>query len=232
MISDDDNNNDKNKNSINNKDIGIDVIVDNDLRSNNDNINDSINKENNEKVNFENKKIDNIKNNKVLFIDIPQKELINTNIIKQGINTYKNKIIKEINFDISNTKDKMEIRSAFSRRGLKPEIFKHNQRKNYIKIYNNINANIPTNFDSISRLKLKKDKSNNLLETINNFKRDDIKINYDDKDDKNIIENLIKKNNSDFYIFYVIKYILFEERKNYISEYELENLSYKNALNN
>ena len=124
----------------------------------------------------------------------------------------------------------MEIRSAFSRRGLKPEIFKHNQRKNYIKIYNNINVNIPTNFDSISRLKLKKDKSNNLLETINNFKRDDIKINYDDKDDKNIIENLIKKNNSDFYIFYVIKYIPFEERKNYISEYELENLSYKNAL--
>ena len=231
LIFDDDNNNDKNKNSINNKDIGIDVIVDNDLRSNNDNINDSINKENNEKINFESKKIDNIKNNKVLFIDIPQKELINTNIIKQGINTYKNKIIKEINFDISNTKDKMEIRSAFSRRGLKPEIFKHNQRKNYIKIYNNINANIPTNFDSISRLKLnKKDKSNNLLETINNFKRDDIKINYDDKDDKNIIENLIKKNNSDFYIFYVIKYIPFEERKNYISEYELENLSYKNAL--
>ena len=231
LIFDDDNNNDINKNSINNKDIGIDVILDNNLRANNDNINDSINKENNEKVNFENKKIDNIKNNKKLFIDIPQKELINTNIIKQGINTYKNKIIKEINFDISNTKDKMEIRSAFSRRGLKPEIFKHNQRKNYIKIYNNINANIPTNFDSISRLKLnKKDKSNNLLETINNFKRDDIKINYDDKDDKNIIENLIKKNNSDFYIFYVIKYVPFEERKNYISEYEVDNLSYKNAL--
>ena len=165
LIFDDDNNNDINKNSINNKDIGIDVIVDNDLRSNNDNINninDSINKENNEKVNFESKKIDNIKNNKKLFIDIPQKELINTNIIKQGINTYKNKIIKEINFDIPNTKNKMEIRSAFSRRGLKPEIFKHNQRKNNIKIYNNINVNIPTNFDSISRLKLKKDKSNNL----------------------------------------------------------------------
>ena len=113
LIFDDDNNNDINKNSINNKDIGIDVIVDNDLRSNNDNINDSINKENNEKLNFECKKIDNIKNNKVLFIDIPKNELINTNIIKQGINTYKNKIIKEINFDISNTKDKMEIRSVF-----------------------------------------------------------------------------------------------------------------------
>lgn len=34
----------------------------------------------------------------------------------------------------------------------------------------------------------------------------------------------------DLYIFNVIKYIDYEKRKNYLSEYEIENLSYKNAL--
>ena len=34
----------------------------------------------------------------------------------------------------------------------------------------------------------------------------------------------------DLYIFNVIKYFDYEKRKNYLSEYEIENLSYKDAL--
>ena len=44
------------------------------------------------------------------------------------------------------------------------------------------------------------------------------------------IEELKKKNGIDFYIYNVIKYIEYEKRKNFLSEYEIENLSYKDAL--
>ena len=48
----------------------------------------------------------------------------------------------------------------------------------------------------------------------------------------NIIENdeLKNKKGLDLYIFNVIKYFDYEKRKNYLSEYEIENLSYKDAL--
>ena len=50
------------------------------------------------------------------------------------------------------------------------------------------------------------------------------------KEEEIIIEKIKEKNNSDYYIFYVIKYIPFENRKLFLSESEIENLSYKNAL--
>jgi len=80
------------------------------------------------------------------------------------------------------------------------------------------------------------DKSNNYLNNKKNNKDlifaqedDDIKK-KEKKDEEKIIEKLKEKNSSDFYIFYVIKYIPFENRKNFLSEPEIQNLSYKCAL--
>ena len=47
---------------------------------------------------------------------------------------------------------------------------------------------------------------------------------------KKKIKELKKKEGIDFYIYNLIKYIDYEKRKNYLSEYEIENLSYKDAL--
>jgi len=50
------------------------------------------------------------------------------------------------------------------------------------------------------------------------------------KGEEKIIKELKEKNNSDFYIYCIIKNIISEKRKTYLSEYEMEGLSYKNAL--
>ena len=50
------------------------------------------------------------------------------------------------------------------------------------------------------------------------------------KREEKIITELKEKNNSDFYIYCIIKNIIFEKRKTLLSEYEIEGLSYKNAL--
>ena len=53
---------------------------------------------------------------------------------------------------------------------------------------------------------------------------------HKDKSEEEIIKKLKEKNNSDFYIYKVIKGVIPEKRKEYLSECEIENLSYKNAL--
>ena len=50
------------------------------------------------------------------------------------------------------------------------------------------------------------------------------------KREEKIITELKEKNNSDFYIYRIIKNIIFGKRKILLSEYEIEGLSYKNAL--
>ena len=50
------------------------------------------------------------------------------------------------------------------------------------------------------------------------------------KEEQKLIKELKEKENSEFYIYYVIKYIPYEKRKKFLSENEIENLSYKNAL--
>ena len=55
-------------------------------------------------------------------------------------------------------------------------------------------------------------------------------ISEEDEKEKKIIKNLKEKKNSDFYVYYVIKIIKPEKRKEYLSEYEIEDLSYLNAL--
>ena len=68
--------------------------------------------------------------------------------------------------------------------------------------------------------------------SLNNIKEKyyTIELNKDDEKEKKIIDKLKGKNNSDYYIYYIIKNIPYEERKIYLSESEIENLSYKNAL--
>ena len=53
---------------------------------------------------------------------------------------------------------------------------------------------------------------------------------HKDKSEEEIIKKLKEKNNSDFYIYKVIKGVIPEKRKEYLSEYEIGDLSYKNAL--
>ena len=52
----------------------------------------------------------------------------------------------------------------------------------------------------------------------------------DEDEEQKIIDKLKGKNNSDFYIYYLIKFIPFEKRKTYLTESEIQSLSYKNAL--
>ena len=59
-----------------------------------------------------------------------------------------------------------------------------------------------------------------------------IKMNNSNKyiNEEELIKNLKESNNSDFYIYKIIKIIKPEKRKEYLSEYEIGNLSYENAL--
>ena len=53
---------------------------------------------------------------------------------------------------------------------------------------------------------------------------------HKDKREEELIKKLKEKNNSDYYVYKVIKTIKPEKRKEYLSESEIENLSYKYAL--
>ena len=68
----------------------------------------------------------------------------------------------------------------------------------------------------------------------NSFKDNKINnsnITFDkDKDKKKLIKELKEKNNLDYYIYNIIKNIERKKRKEFLSEYEISNLSYKDAL--
>ena len=68
------------------------------------------------------------------------------------------------------------------------------------------------------------DKSNN---KINKMETQIIK---EQKKDGWIVGKLKREDNSDFYIYNLIKYIPYKNRKTYLTETEIENLSYKDAL--
>ena len=62
----------------------------------------------------------------------------------------------------------------------------------------------------------------------NELDKDELDKNF--KDEQKLVKALKEKNNSDFYIYYVIKNIVQAKRRKYLSESEIESLSYKNAL--
>ena len=57
-----------------------------------------------------------------------------------------------------------------------------------------------------------------------------IQLNENLNDEKELIKELKEKNNSDYYIYILIKNISFEKRKKYLTDSEITNLSYKDAL--
>ena len=101
---------------------------------------------------------------------------------------------------------------------------------NKIKIISNKRYKIPKNSNLItsnnsqmekSNLSFNKEKNNNEMILFNEI---------DLKKEQKIIKELKEKNNSDFYIYYIIKNIPHEKRKTFLSQSEIQNLSYKNAL--
>ena len=200
----------KNIDIINNKEISINSSYKEDIKI-----------RDNKEIIMENSKIDNI--NKLNFNTSKNETYsINNEIPNIYSNTYNKENNNKICIDISKNENSSEINDASSQRDIKTKIRKGKKYKSA----NNIN---PTNLGSTTIVKIKDDRTNSLnnLEIINNNETKSIQS---EENEQKIVDKLIKKDNSDFYVFYVIKYIPHEERKNYISEYEIENLSYKYAL--
>jgi len=128
--------------------------------------------------------------------------------IYKNINLKKNKEKKDINNNI----DTIESRNIKDGKILKKKKKKKKENKKIVHEINSLregSTNIPLN-------KIQTQVDNNIEKEKDN--------------EKKIIRELKKKEGIDFYIYNLIKYIDYEKRKNYLSEYEIENLSYKDAL--
>ena len=102
------------------------------------------------------------------------------------------------------------------------------KRYNIKNLVNQPNSNLITLNNSKlenSNRSLNKNDKNNF-----NNELDKDELNKNLKDEQKLVKELKEKNNSDFYIFYVIKNIVQAKRRKYLSESEIESLSYKNAL--
>ena len=87
------------------------------------------------------------------------------------------------------------------------------------------------NFGLISSSESKLNKVNNSLNYLKINKNDEkTKEKKDEENTEKIIKELKNKNNSDYYIYYIIKYVHIKIRRLYLSESEVENLSYIYAL--
>ena len=71
--------------------------------------------------------------------------------------------------------------------------------------------------------------ANNAKQSFNNSKSKSM-IQMQAKEEQELIKELKEKDNLDYYIFYVIKNIESKKRKNYLSQSEMQSLSYENAL--
>ena len=165
------------------------------------------------KQNEKNLKINDGKNENTKVVNDKINDIDNSNSLSDD-NSSKNE-----NIDISKIENIKEIRSNSSQRDLNN------------KIKNNPNRDInQINKDSSINEKIKIDISNNHLNNLDNINNGKNKSNYNGEDEHKIIDKLRKKNDSNLYLFYIIKYIPLKKRKKYISEYEMENLSYEYAL--
>ncbi len=126
----------------------------------------------------------------------------------------KNARIINIRNEIKMTKNNMKFTSNTTKNN-------NNNKKEFFL------QNIQTNLgDVLSSNHVRLNKSN--LSLIRKQKK--VKVSNETEDENKKIEELKNKNNSDFYIYNVIKFIPYENRRNYLSESEIENLSYKKAL--
>ena len=138
---------------------------------------------------------------------------------------FKKKILTEnASKNISNYIKPIEISTGIKKinQNIKNKKTKTPHIKNRVKIIPNIDLN--RTIDS------KNEKS--IRSFINNKKNKFIDTQSDEeiKEEQELVKKLKEKNNSDFYIYYVIKNIKGEKRKTYLSEYEMEGLSYENAI--
>ena len=141
---------------------------------------------------------------------------------------------KKNNININNNEEKY-VRTLIPK-VKKSSVLRKRKYHNYKNINNIKMSTQNIDLNSISS-RLKFNKTNDILnksENIENYLKDSIipdEINNNKKKEEEKMTKIIKeKNNSDFYIFYLIKYISSENRKTFLSESEIENLSYKNAL--
>ena len=151
---------------------------------------------------------------------------------KNNNNNLKNKIINENND--KNSDLIIENNNTF------PENINQNKKKNLNKKISIINPhkmiNKTPNKNKARNIKINlitssdysKEKSDNSFKNIK-MNNSDV-ILYKDKTEEELIKKLKEKINSDFYIYKIIKTIEHKKRKEYLSEYEIENLSYNNAL--
>ena len=232
--SDIDNNNNVKESSINTSSKNENSNIDDNKEISNENSKtDNINNNNEKETSIGESIIENIKESKIHKIE-SDKELIardskneisNIENIEQRNSTDKNKNIMNNfsdNLSIGNIK---EIRDDSSQRAIKSKINKFNRNKKITKIINSIGDMTAT-----LAVRVRNDRTNNPLYNTNNINKIQTQTNFSEKDDEKKIEKLKNKKSSDFYIFYVIKYIPYEERKKYISESEMKDLSYKDAL--
>ena len=156
----------------------------------------------NNKINFneENKKP--IKN---------KKNILQTNA-EENIDYKKHKKIKNQSIKIFNENNKSKINFKSNR---------NKRKKNFIFNSNihskNTNSNLAIN-SQIEKSNKENKNENQLIENENN------------EDEEKIIKELKEKNNSEFYIYNLIKNIPLEKRKLYLSESELRFLPYKYAI--
>ena len=191
------------------------LIINNNETNNKENINvintKNIDIDNNKELSSKTKnKNININDNKEISIE--NSKIDNNNNDKIGTSTIKN--IKEFGSDSS----QRDIKTTYTKNK------KNFKEKNDVKDIN------PMDMDSTSRAKIKNEINNNILSALDNINKDEIKSNYDIEDEQKKIDELRKEQNSNLYIFYVIKFIPYKKRKKYISELEMVNLSYDYAL--
>ena len=156
---------------------------------------------------------------KTIYFKIQEESKSNLLINKDGEDSFKNKneISTETILD-----QKGEINFGFNKDYNEKQNFKANSFITEEKSRNSILA-------STSKSKLNKNyKSFDYLK--NDYRTEDIKLNKKEDKLQKIVKELTNKNNSEYYVFYVIKFIPNKKRRNYLTEIEIENLSYKDAL--
>ena len=155
----------------------------------------------------------------------------NNDLINENINQDINQEKEEVKTDIHNTKNdniNNELNNILKLNNSEPNN-KHLIKNKKKAKYNRSNLLRQQKINLVTTNSSRIDKSNIPLDK-NNQNKSEIEINKNFKDEQKLIKELKEKNNSDFYIYYLIKNIEKIKRKKYLSQSEMQSLSYKNAL--
>ena len=166
--------------------------------------------------------------NEVNLINIENSRNINNNNIINNINLNENNNIKKDKKDKKDKKRLKDNNNINNNNTILNNSKKKKKSSNTKIVFGNNNEN-PSDSNSKLDNNLKNDNSNLGL---NKKKTHNLKTqtNEASKNEDKILNELKKKSNSDYYIYNVIKFIPYEKRRKYLSESEIESLSYKNAV--